>query len=208
MKVCQLPPLPIIMNHQVKWSLDTAHSQISFSVRHLMISEVRGLFRIFDASIYTTGKDFSTVQIELWIEAASIFSGEAERDEKLRGADFFDVQHHPQINFISNTIVQAGGNGDHQLWGDLTIKGITKNIPMNVKFGGIQNFQGNQVAGFTVSGSINRSDWNMNWNTAINTGGVMVGEEIFIACNIELIKTDPSAMTMELALSAFEKASL
>jgi len=182
-----------------KWSIDSAHSEISFRVKHLMIANVRGSFKIFDASIYTTEKDFKTAQIDLWIDVSSISTGDAKRDEHLKSADFFDVQNHKQITFNSNTIEKRDVDGNQELWGELTIKGITKNIKLNVQLGGISNDPwGNEKAGFTVTGKINRSDWGLNWNTAIETGGFMVSDEVTILCEIELTNIGKKDLKMEL----------
>src|SRR5450432_1327103 len=108
------------MINQTKWTVDPDHSEIEFKIRHLMIAGIKGSFKIFDASIYTTGKDFSTAEVDLWIDAASISTGSDKRDEHLKSADFLDVQHYPQITFISNTITKVMGH-NHELWGDLTI---------------------------------------------------------------------------------------
>ena len=110
-----------------KWVIDMAHSELSFKVKHLMIAYVKGSFRSFDASIYTTGKDFSSAEIDIWIDPASISTGDEKRDEHLKGPDFFDVLNHPQIAFTSETIGEADSNGNHELWGELRMKGIKKN---------------------------------------------------------------------------------
>ncbi len=197
------------MSHDTKWSVDQAHSEIEFKVRHLMIASVKGRFKVFDASIYTKGKDFSTAQVDLWIDTASISTGDAKRDEHLKGADFLDTVNYPQISFVSNTVEISGADGRHELWGDLTIKGITKNIQLQLQFGGIQNDPwGNQKAGFNVTGKILRSDWGIIWNTAIDTGGMLLGEEVTISCEIELIKADKDALTIKLEQPVKEKLSL
>jgi polyisoprenoid-binding protein YceI len=188
------------MANQIKWSIDLAHSDISFKIRHLMISHVKGAFKTFDANIYTTGKDFTTAEIDLWIDAAAITTGDAKRDEHLKGPDFFDVEHHKQISFTANTIEEPDADGNHELWGDLTMKGITKHIKLNVAFGGIINDPwGNERAGFTITGKINRSEWGLMWNAAIETGGLMVGDEIKIACEVELINAGEKEMILETA---------
>ena len=175
------------MAKETKWSIDQAHSEITFKVKHLMISHTKGSFKTYDASIYTTDKDFTTAEIDLWIDAASITTGDAKRDEHLRSADFFDVEHHKQITFTASTIGKIVHNGTHELWGELTMKGITKLVKLDVQFGGMANDPwGSEKAGFTVTGKINRSDWGLNWNKAIETGGLIVGEEISISCEIEL----------------------
>lgn len=177
----------ITMSKETKWSIDQAHSEITFKVKHLMISHTKGSFKTYDASIYTTDKDFSTAEIDLWIDTASITTGDAKRDEHLRSADFFDVAQHKQITFTASTVGKVVIDGTRELWGQLTMKGITKLIKLNVQFGGIANDPwGNEKAGFTVTGKINRSDWGLVWNAAIETGGFVVGEEISILCEIEL----------------------
>ena len=113
---------------QTKWSVDQSHSEIAFKVKHLMISHVKGSFKVFDANIYTMGKDFTTAKIELWIDASSIITADEKRDEHLKGADFFDVQKYKQITFVSSVIAKEEIEGNHQLSGDLTIKGITKKV--------------------------------------------------------------------------------
>jgi len=171
-----------------KWSIDQAHSEIAFKVRHLMIAHVKGAFKTFDASIYTTDKDFTTAEIDLWIDASSITTGDEKRDEHLKSADFFDVQKHKQITFTSNTIGKSDAVGNHELWGELTIRGITRNIKLNVELGGIiTDPWGNEKAGFTITGKINRSEWELMWNAPIITGGFLVGDEVAISCEVELL---------------------
>ena len=188
-----------IKTNETKWSVDPTHSEITFKVKHLMIANVKGEFKKFDANIYTSGKDFSTAEIDLWIDAASITTGEAKRDEHLKSADFFDVQNHKQISFVSNTIEKPDQDGNYELWGELSMKGITKNIKLNMQLGGIiKDPWGKERAGFTVTGKINRSDWELTWNILIETGGFMVGEEVTLSCEVELIKVDQKELTMEL----------
>ncbi len=185
-----------------KWVIDQSHSEISFKVRHLMISHVNGSFRKFDASIYTTGKDFTTVEVDLWIDAASIETGDAQRDEHIVSADFLDVATHKQITFTSSTMGAPDEEGNCILWGELTIKGITKNICLGVQLGGIVHDPwGNEKAGLTVTGKINRSDWGLTWNTAMEAGGIMIGDEISISCELELINENgrKEAMVLEAA---------
>jgi len=197
------------MTNETKWSIDQAHSEIGFKVKHLMISHVKGSFKIFDASIYTTGKDFETGEIDLWIDASSISTGDAKRDEHLKSADFFDVGKHKEITFSSSTMGKTDAQGKRELWGELTMKGITKKIKLSVEFGGmIKDPWGKEKAGFTVTGKINRNDWGLNWNSAIETGGVVVSEEVSISCEIELMNAGKRALTMELEPEVREKSSL
>ncbi|MBC7863697.1 MAG: YceI family protein [Bacteroidia bacterium] len=197
------------MGNQTKWSIDQAHSEIAFKVRHLMIAHVKGTFKTFDANIYTTSKDFTTAEIDLWIDAASITTGDAKRDEHLQGADFFDVQNHKQITFTASSISKENEDSNHDLWGDLTIKGITKKVKFTVQFGGILNDPwGNEKAGFSVSGKINRKDWGLAWNTAMEKGGLLVGEDVTISCEVELVNAGMKDLVMELEPATGKKEML
>ncbi|MFY7964700.1 MAG: YceI family protein [Chitinophagaceae bacterium] len=187
------------MSNETKWSIDPSHSEISFKVRHLMIAQVRGSFKTFDASIYVTDKNFATAEIDLWIDASSVTTGNESRDEHLKGAEFFDIINHKQIGFTSSTIEKADEDGNHTLWGELTIKGITKNVKLNVVFGGIMNDPwSNEKAGFSVTGTINRNDWGLAWNTVLETGAIMVSDEIKISCEIELTNNGSKDLSMQL----------
>jgi polyisoprenoid-binding protein YceI len=184
-----------LVTTQTKWSIDQAHCEIGFKVRHLMIAHVKGTFKTFDANIYTTSDDFTTSDIDLWIDPTSITTGDTKRDEHLKSPEFFDVLNHRQITFISSTIGLADKDGNHELWGELTILGITKNIMLSVQFGGtVRDPWQNEKAGFTISGVIKRSDFGLLWNATLETGGVMVSDDVNIFCEIELInkgQTEP-----------------
>ena len=187
------------MTKETKWSIDQDHSEISFKLRHLMIAHVRGNFKKFEASIQTVKNDFLTADIDLWIDVASIDTDNEKRDEHLRSTEFFDVANHKQITFLANTIEKSEGGDKHDLWGDLTIKGITKKVKMNIEFGGItKDPWGNEKAGFTVTGKINRTEFGLTWNNTLETGGIMVGEEVSILCEIELINTTAKNEVVEL----------
>lgn len=174
---------------KTKWGIDAAHSEIAFKVKHLMITNVKGTFKEFDASIFTTGEDFMTSEIDFWLNPASIETGAADRDAHLKSADFFDVENHKQITFIGNTYEKVDNDGSYTLYGDLTIKGITKQIKLDVEFGGVMKDPwGNEKAGFTIDGKINRKDWGLNWNATLEAGGLLVGDEVRISCEVELIK--------------------
>jgi len=191
---------------QTKWTLDSAHSEINFKVKHLMISSVKGKFTTFDASIYTFGKDFNTAEVDLWIDTSSLSTGDAKRDEHVTGADFFDVVKHKQITFASSTMGKAGKDGISELWGELTMVGITKNIKLDVSFGGmVKDPWGNEKAGFAITGTFNRKDWELEWNSALEAGGVMIGDEITISADIELINSGKRDLTMELEPSDTRK---
>ncbi len=173
---------------KTKWIVDKAHSEVGFKVKHLMITNVKGVFRDFEASIYTTEEDFMTAEIHFVINAESVDTGDESRDKHLRSADFFDVEHHPQIHFTSDDAVDKIDNdGSYELWGDLTIKGIKRQIRLSVEYGGIMKDPwGNHKAGITVNARINRKDWELNWNAALEAGGVLVSDEVRISCEFQL----------------------
>lgn len=197
------------MANETKWTIDQAHSEIGFKVRHLMIAHVKGAFKKFDASIYTTGKDFTSAEIDLWIDPSSITTGDSKRDEHLMSPDFFDALNHKQITFTSSTIGKSDPNGNHELWGELTMLGVTRNIKLMVQFGGILNDPwGNERAGFTLTGKINRSDWGLTWNTAVEAGGLMVSDEVSILCEVELTNAGQKNLTMELEPLAAKQVTL
>ena len=194
------------MTKDVKWAIDQTHSEITFKVKHLMIAHSKGTFKTFDANIYTADKNFETAEVDLWIDPTSIITGDSKRDTHLKGPDFFDVANHKQITFKSSTIGEKGDNGDHELWGELTIKGITKPVKLGVQFGGIvHDSYGHEKAGFTVTGKIKRSDWGLVWNAPTEAGGVMVSDEVAISCDIELVNVNQKELAMELEPSTSKK---
>ena len=177
----------MVNSQREKWIIDPVHSEIDFKIRHLMITNVKGNFKEFDASIYTTGNDFLTAEVDCWINAASVDTGNEDRDTHVKSADFFDVEQFPQITFKADTYEKVDGDGSFELWGVLTIKGITRKIKLDVEFGGIMKDPwGNEKAGFTINGKINRKDFDLNWNTALETGGVLISDEVKINCEIQL----------------------
>lgn len=189
----------MLLNQSTKWSIDQQHSSINFKVRHLMIAHVRGSFKKFDASIYITNNDFTTAEIDFWIGADSIDTGNTDRDEHLRGPEFFDTAKFPQISFVSGNIGKQNDKGLHELWGELTIKGVTKTVMLLVEFGGtIKDPQGVDKSGFLVEGKINRTEWGIIFNAPLEIGGVMVGEEVHISCEIELVCDNKDELKMEL----------
>jgi polyisoprenoid-binding protein YceI len=194
------------MTNQLKWSIDQAHSDITFKIRHLMIAHVKGEFKTFDANIYTYDKDFGTAEIDIWIDASSITTGNLDRDEHLKAIDFLDVNNHKQITFTSSTIGKLDKDHKHELWGELTIIGIKQNIKLEVEFGGIvKDPWGNERAGFTVTGKIKRADWGLIWNSNLEAGGLMIGDEISILCEIEVTNVGFNDLKMDLDNTVFEK---
>ncbi len=171
---------------KTKWQIDPAHSEITFKVKHLMISNVKGAFSEFSADIISAEDDFSNCEINARISAASVNTNDASRDGHLKGADFFDVEKYPEITFKSARF-EKKNRTDFELTGDLTIIGVTKPVTLNVEFGGIMKDPwGNNKAGFTFNGKINRKDWGLNWNAALEAGGMLVSEEVQIAGEIQL----------------------
>lgn len=176
------------MANQTKWVLDPAHSEIDFKVRHMMITNVKGEFRNFDGLILANGDDFSTGSVELNIESGSIFTNNTDRDNHLKSADFFDAENFKALKFTSSSLTKLDDE-NYRLKGLLSIKGIEKEITFDVEFGGINKDPwGNLKAGFSLSGKINRKDWGLNWNAALETGGVLVSDEVKINAEVQFVK--------------------
>ncbi len=174
---------------KTKWGIDPVHSEIAFRVKHLMISNVKGTFKDFAMTVFTSGDDFSTSEIEFSMKPASIQTGNPDRDAHLKSADFFDIEKFELITFISNSLIRLDEDGNYGLTGILTIKGIARELKLDVEFGGIMKDPwGNSKAGFTLNGKINRKDWDLTWNAALEAGGVLVGEEVKISCEVQLLK--------------------
>ena len=172
---------------KTKWSLDPAHSEVSFKVKHMMITNVTGLLRDYTVEVDAKDEGFSHAEVTFIGKLKSITTGNEQRDEHLRSADFFDVENNADVVFKSTDYTRSGD--DITLEGDLTIKGVTKPVRLDVEFAGVQKDPwGNMKAGFTVTGKLNRKDFGLNWNTALETGGVLVGDEVKINCEIQLIR--------------------
>jgi polyisoprenoid-binding protein YceI len=172
------------------WNIDEVHSKIRFSAKHMVISEVEGQFNKFDFNLINEGVDFSTSQVELTIEANSVDTQNTDRDNHLRSADFFDVEKFPTIKFKSTSVTKVTEE-KYKLLGDLTIKGNTKPIELDVTYGGqIKDPWGNIRAGFNVNGTLNRFDYGLKWNNLIETGGAVVGKNININCDIEVLMVE------------------
>lgn len=151
-----------------------------------MITTVTGYFREFSASAETEGQDFSTAKIEFEAKTASVDTNQADRDNHLRSGDFFESDKFPVLKFKSSKMEKVDDE-NFKLVGDLTIKDVTKPVTLNVEFGGVMKDPwGNNKAGFSLSGKIYRKDWNLNWNAALETGGVLVSDEVRIFCEIQL----------------------
>lgn len=175
---------------KAKWAVDASHSSIDFSVKHMMIAKVKGSFQNFNASIEADPTDLTTATIEFNVDLASVDTKNADRDNHLRSADFFDVENHPSMTFKSASISKTD-DGEYDVTGDLTIHGTTKQETFKVVFEGQgKDPWGNEKVGFSAEGSINRSDYGLVWNAALETGGVLVGDQVKISLEIEAQKAE------------------
>lgn len=172
----------------MSYQLDSAHSLVQFSVRHMMISKVRGGFEKFSGNFNLDETAPANTTLEVQIDVASVNTREPQRDAHLRSADFFDVEKFPTMTFKSNR-VEVLDSENAKLYGDLTIKDVTKPVVMDVEFNGsAKSPWGTTSYGFNGRTKINRKDWDLTWNVALETGGVLVGDEITIEVEVELVK--------------------
>jgi len=174
------------METKTKWVLDPTHSELTFKVKHMMITNIKGEFKNF--SVEVDGEDIFKSNVNVTIDASSINTNNGDRDNHLKSADFFDVENHKELSFKSTSFTQKEDD-DYELKGILTIKGISKEVKLEVEFGGINKDPwGNEKAGLSISGKINRKDWGLNWNAALETGGVLVSEDVKIYGEIQFVK--------------------
>ncbi len=170
------------------YKIDPAHSEITFKIKHLMITNVTGNFNKFDGTMESSQDDFSDAKIQFEADIESINTNNEQRDGHLRTGDFFDAAQYPKLTFTSTSFDKKGGD-DYTLTGDLTIHGVTKSVTLNAELGGATTDPwGQSKVGFEITGKINRKDFGLEWNAALETGGVMLGEEVKLALNIQLIK--------------------
>jgi polyisoprenoid-binding protein YceI len=168
--------------------IDASHSQVTFTVRHMMISNVRGRFENFSGTVDFNEQDPTRSSVDVQIEAASINTRDEKRDGHLKSPDFLEAERHPYLTFKSKR-VQKTGEGSGRIIGDLTIRGVTKEVVLDVDYNGqAKSPWGTLSAGFTASTKINRKDWGLNWNVALETGGLLVGEEVKIDIELEVVK--------------------
>jgi len=170
-----------------KWVLDPTHSELQFKVKHLMITTVTGSFNEFSAELTTDSEDFEHATVSFQAGVTSVDTGNKDRDGHLVSGDFFNAEEFPSITFQSTSFKKDGGA--YKLAGDLTIKGVTKPVTLDVEFGGTaQDPWGNTKAGFTLSGKINRTDFGLTYNAALETGGVMLSEDVKILGELQFAK--------------------
>ena len=172
----------------MSWQIDLAHSHINFTVRHMMISKVRGTFETFSGSVNFDEANPANTTVDISIDAGSINTREEQRDGHLRSPDFLNADEFPTLTFKSTKVEQADEETG-KLYGDLTIRGVSKPVVLDVEYAGqAKSPWGTTSAGFSAKTSINRTDWELNWNQALETGGILVGEKITIEIELELVK--------------------
>ncbi|GAB2825668.1 YceI family protein [Ferruginibacter profundus] len=176
------------MSQKTKWAIDPTHSEIGFKVKHMMFTNVSGKIVKYDATVETDGDEFTNAVIDFSADVDSVTTGNADRDAHLLSPDFFDATQFPKMNFVATSLVKVD-DADFELTGDLTLHGVTKSVKLAVEFGGLMKDPwGNIKAGFNISGKINRKDFGLTWNAALETGGVLVSEEVRIIAEVQLIK--------------------
>jgi polyisoprenoid-binding protein YceI len=170
------------------WSIDPAHSNVEFAVKHLMISTVKGRFGINSGTLRLNEADPGTTSVEIEIDAASVDTRQEQRDTHLRSADFFDTEQHPKIVFRS-TRIDGDISGDFTVVGDLTIKNITRPVTLKATFEGeVRDPWGGERLGFSAEGKINRKEFDLSWNQALEAGGWVVGDDIKLRIDAEFVK--------------------
>ena len=181
--------ISLIVNAQnTKWDFDKSHTKITFTVTHMMITDVMGNFGKYSGTFLSDKSDFSDAKINFTIDVNSINTDEPNRDKHLRSADFFNVEKYPEITFVG-TSFKSLGNNMYKLTGDFTMNGVTKSITLDVKGAGIiKDPYGNTRTGFKLTGTIDRTLWGLKYNSVMDAGGLLIGNEISIACYVELIK--------------------
>ena len=171
------------------WVIDPTHSELQFKIRHLMITNVTGSFSLFGADIHTEEDDFTKGNISFTADVNSVSTRNEPRDEHLKSADFFDAAQFPTITFVGTKAENIKADGSYDLHGDITIKGITKNIVVAVEFGGVaKDALGVTKAGFTINGKISRKEFGLTWSDVTDAGGIIVSDEVKIISEIQLIE--------------------
>ncbi len=176
------------LSAQTVWKADPVHSNIEFTVTHMVISQVTGHFRDFTVTVTQGKDDFTDSRVDVAIKAASITTDNDMRDNHLRSSDFFDVANTPDITFKSTSFEKTGAN-TFKITGDLTMRGVTKNITLQATYlGQVKDQSGKLHAGFKASGSVDRYDFGLKWNRAVEAGGVLVSNKVDMNFNIQLIR--------------------
>lgn len=177
-----------------KWTIDTAHSEINFRVKHMMISTVTGGFETFQAEAETEGDNFAGAKISFTADTASINTRNEQRDGHLKSPEFFDPERFPHLKFTASGASAPDADGKYTLRGDLTIRDVTKPIELQVEFGGTAvDPWGNNRAGFEINGEVNRKDFGLVWDAVTETGGIVLADKVRIHCHVELIQQQQQA---------------
>ncbi|SFJ24169.1 Polyisoprenoid-binding protein YceI [Paenibacillus sp. UNC496MF] len=173
-----------------KWLVDATHSSVDFTIKHMMIAKVKGTFHEFSAEIEADPNDLTTANIRFDVTLASIDTRNADRDNHLRTGDFFDIEHYPALTFQSTSIVKTG-DGEYDVTGNLTLRGLTRPETFSVTYEGSgKDPWGNEKVGFSAKGAISRSSYGLTYNAVLETGGVLIGDEVKIAIELEAGKAD------------------
>jgi polyisoprenoid-binding protein YceI len=171
------------------WTVDKMHSNVNFSVSHLVISEVDGSFKVFDGKLTTENDDFNDAKIEFSVDVNSINTDNSMRDDHLKGDDFFNAASFPKMTFTSTSFKKVSGN-KYKLEGNMTVRNVTQKVSFDVVYGGIaKDPYGNIKAGFKASGSINRLQYGLKWNTMTEAGGAVVGADVDLKIKLEFVKS-------------------
>jgi len=169
------------------WVIDPTHSEIQFKVKHLVISTVTGSFKSFEGSVESETEDFEGAKVSFSADTASVDTNQAQRDEHLKGSDFFDSEKYPKISFAG--VLTSTGDESYALKGDLTVKDVTKPFSFDVEYGGnMTDFYGNNKAGFEITGKINRKEFGLEWSAVTEAGGVVVGDDVKLIANVQVVK--------------------
>lgn len=171
------------------WTIDTVHSEIGFKVKHLVVSTVSGKFTSFEGKLEASKDDFTDGKISFSADVDSIHTGNEQREGHLKSPDFFDAANHPKLSFTS-TSIEKKDESNYKIKGNLTIKGVTKPIVFDAEFGGIgKNFQSQDIAGWELTGKLNRQDFGLTWSAVTEAGGIVVSDEVKLHAHIEAIKS-------------------
>ena len=169
-----------------KWTIDPTHSEVAFKVKHLVISTVTGYFRKFEGAVESASEDFNGASVTFSLDVNSIDTNQSDRDQHLKSADFFDTASFPSIAFAGKLVNQGG---EYQLQGDLTLKGITQQVTLDVTYGGtVADPYGQTKAGFEIEGKLNRKDFGLTWSAITEAGSVVVSDQVRLQLSVQLVK--------------------
>lgn len=176
----------------MSWKIDPTHTHVGFSVKHMMVSTVRGQFKAYTGTLELDLEDLTRSVVAGEIEVASIDTANTDRDNHLRSADFFDVENHPVMAFKS-TRIEREGDDEYKVYGELTLRGVTREIVLDAEYAGLSKDPwGGTRTGISLRGSLNRKDFGLTWNAALETGGILVGEKIKLELDIQAVLQEAS----------------